>query len=97
MDAYPLVEYLPEEDGFTGPLLRVLRQVRGQSQRDVEEALGLTPTYLSALETETRRGSKTMVGRLLAHYQATELDVLLTLALLGWPQAMRELKAALCD
>ncbi len=72
-----------------GAHLRVLRAERGISQKDMAEALGVTATYLSALE-RGRRGRPTfdLVNRMIGYLNIIwdEADELHRLAALSDPK-----------
>ena len=78
---------LPQTTTRRGRVLRLLREVRGWSQVAVERELGMTRADLSSIETAKRRAGAKMIRRLLRHYQARPVELVLIMILLGYRPA----------
>jgi transcriptional regulator with XRE-family HTH domain len=91
-----LLDLLPAEPERRGPILRFLREIRGESQRAVERALGMGRADLSAIEHGRRSAGKALTRKLLRLYRADAVQLLLIGLLLGewpgWTNEMREEK-----
>jgi transcriptional regulator with XRE-family HTH domain len=61
----------PPNDGEVGPRLRLLREQKGMSARQVADAAGLTPAYLSRLENGRVSPTVATLARLVAAMGAT--------------------------
>lgn len=72
-----VLRLLPAEPEERARLLRVLRSLRGYSQREVEQALSISATYLSALETGKRNPGRQITERLIAFYDVNQLEAAL--------------------
>lgn len=63
-----------------GPAIRKLRKLSGQEMRDVAEQAGITPNYLSRIETGSRRRLKPTVYAALRSALGTTDDKITALA-----------------
>jgi transcriptional regulator with XRE-family HTH domain len=88
---------MPTDTARRGRILRLLREIRGLSQRRVEHALRLTRTDLSGIELAKRRASGILICRLLEFYEATWLEVVLAAVILGYRSLPHSIENAIED
>jgi transcriptional regulator with XRE-family HTH domain len=94
-----LLALLPREETERGRFLRILREVRGYRQTAVERELPMSHSDLSRIERGSSAADETIL-RLLRHYQASRIEVLLIGLLLGHrnlPERITELIAHECE